>query len=107
MTSANCLVVLALLVAGCGSSGDGGGSTSQAREAPPAGGTTAETPAPPAETAQARRGVRLAKVGDFESPLFVTARPGDNSRIYVVEQAGGSSSWPAGGGGRCSTSAIR
>jgi glucose/arabinose dehydrogenase len=36
----------------------------------------------------ASRGVRLAKVGDFEAPLYVTAPPGDNRRIFVVEQAG-------------------
>src|SRR5690349_17433989 len=33
-------------------------------------------------------GVRLQKVGSFDSPLFVTAPPGDKRRIFVVEQAG-------------------
>jgi glucose/arabinose dehydrogenase len=32
--------------------------------------------------------VRLAKVGDFQAPVYVTAPPGDRRRIFVVEQAG-------------------
>ena len=45
--------------------------------------------ASPAEgRAAAGRGVRLVKVGDFDSPLYVTAPPGDRRRIFVVEQAG-------------------
>ena len=45
--------------------------------------------ASPAEgRAAAGRGVRLVKVGDFQSPLYVTAPPGDRRRIFVVEQAG-------------------
>ncbi len=38
--------------------------------------------------AQAARGVRLVKLGDFASPLYVTSPPGDASRVFVVEQAG-------------------
>ena len=42
-----------------------------------------------AETSQRRgRGVRLAPVGRFASPTYVTAPPGDRRRIFVVEQAG-------------------
>src|SRR5689334_7453009 len=33
-------------------------------------------------------GVRLATVARFESPVLVTAAPGDRHRIYVVEQGG-------------------
>src|SRR4051812_42043221 len=33
-------------------------------------------------------GVRLQKVGAFDSPLYVTAPPGDQRRIFVVEQGG-------------------
>ncbi len=36
----------------------------------------------------ASRGVRLIKIGDFESPLYVTAPPGDRRRVFVVEQGG-------------------
>ena len=38
--------------------------------------------------AAAGRGVRLVKIGDFAAPLYVTAPPGDNRRVFVVEQAG-------------------
>ncbi|MEA2219137.1 MAG: hypothetical protein QOJ35_1763 [Solirubrobacteraceae bacterium] len=33
-------------------------------------------------------GVRLARVGSFDAPLYVTAPPGDRRRIFVVEQGG-------------------
>ncbi len=33
-------------------------------------------------------GVRLQQIGSFNSPLFVTAPPGDTRRIFVVEQGG-------------------
>jgi glucose/arabinose dehydrogenase len=36
----------------------------------------------------ARRGVRLVRIGRFDSPLYVTAPPGDKRRIFVVEQTG-------------------
>jgi glucose/arabinose dehydrogenase len=32
--------------------------------------------------------VTLAKVGDFSSPVYVTAPPGDTSRVFVVERGG-------------------
>ena len=32
--------------------------------------------------------VRLVKVGSFDSPLYVTAPPGDSRRVFVVEQGG-------------------
>ena len=83
-----CVSLATVALAGCGG-GDEGATTTEAREAPSPAQTTAEggTPAP-ARTAQARRGVRLSKVGDFEAPVFVTAKPGDAARIYVVEQEG-------------------
>jgi Glucose / Sorbosone dehydrogenase len=56
-----------------GAQGSGAGSGSARRRGSAAG---------------ASRGVRLAKIGDFASPLYVTAPPGDNRRIFVVEQAG-------------------
>jgi glucose/arabinose dehydrogenase len=36
----------------------------------------------------AASGVALQKVGSFDSPLFVTAPPGDERRLFVVEQGG-------------------
>ena len=39
-----------------------------------------------ATSAQAE--VRLHKVGDFVRPVYVTGAPGDDSRLYVVEQRG-------------------
>lgn len=38
--------------------------------------------------APAGAAVQLVKVGDFSSPIFVTAPPGDGSRLFVVERAG-------------------
>src|ERR1700732_3457686 len=38
--------------------------------------------------ARAAAGLRLAKVGSFDQPLYVTAPPGDRRRIFVVEQTG-------------------
>jgi len=57
------LLVAAVLFAGCGSSG----------------GTAVE----PAEGA-----VRLQQIGTFDQPLYVTAPPGDEQRVFVVEQGG-------------------
>jgi glucose/arabinose dehydrogenase len=79
------VLVVAALSAACGSdanpssaaTGDatGGGS---AASGSPAEGTTRST----------GRGVRLVKIGDFSSPLYVTAPPNDRRRVFVVEQAG-------------------
>jgi Glucose / Sorbosone dehydrogenase len=38
--------------------------------------------------AGAHAAVSLHKVGDFNSPIFLAAAPGDASRLYVVERAG-------------------
>lgn len=32
--------------------------------------------------------VQMVKLGDFSAPIFVTAPPGDGSRLFVVERAG-------------------
>jgi len=47
-------------------------------------------PAPQAQEAQASagRGVKLVRVGAFESPVYLTAPRGDRRRLFVVEQAG-------------------
>src|SRR5204862_5412125 len=41
-----------------------------------------------AGTGAARTGLRLARVGRFDSPVYVTAPPGDRRRLFVVEQTG-------------------
>jgi glucose/arabinose dehydrogenase len=41
-----------------------------------------------APTALSSGALRLAKVGDFDSPLYVTSPPGDTHRVFVVEQGG-------------------
>jgi glucose/arabinose dehydrogenase len=38
--------------------------------------------------AAAEGAVRLQKVGTFDAPVYVTTPPGDNSRLFVVEQGG-------------------
>jgi glucose/arabinose dehydrogenase len=40
------------------------------------------------ERAGTSRGVRLVRIGTFQSPLYVTSPPGDRRRIFVVEQSG-------------------
>ncbi len=78
-----CLATVAALAA-CGS--DEGQAESTAAAAPPA------PPAPAAETTQAKPsaadGVKLVGVGTFDTPVYVTAPPGDTRRIFVVEQGG-------------------
>ena len=41
-----------------------------------------------ASAASAEGAVRLQEIGSFDSPLYVTAPPGDNARVFVVEQGG-------------------
>jgi glucose/arabinose dehydrogenase len=66
-----------LALAACGS------DDSAAETAPAVTGsdTTAARPS-------AARGVRLLSIGRFDSPVYVTAPPGDTRRIFVVEQGG-------------------
>jgi glucose/arabinose dehydrogenase len=58
------LLASAILIAGCGSSGS------------------------EAAVESAQGAVRLQKVGSFDAPLYVTAPPGDQSRLFVVEKGG-------------------
>src|SRR4051794_38519358 len=39
-------------------------------------------------SAAAQAAPQLVKVGDFSSPTYVTAAPGDASRLFVTEQPG-------------------
>ena len=60
-----------------------------ARRTRPRTATAAATAAPAPPTAQAARpGLRLKRIGTFSSPVFLTAPPGDRSRLFVVEQGG-------------------
>src|SRR5215210_4576626 len=75
------------LLPGCG--GSGGGGAAQATPTATATATAAEAPAQrPASRRPAGRGVRLARIGTFDQPLYVTAPPGDRRRIFVVEKGG-------------------
>jgi glucose/arabinose dehydrogenase len=68
----------ALAVGSCGDDG-------KASQGPT--GVTQSKAHPPTAKAAAS-GVRLAKVGDFTDPLYVTAPRGDSKRVFVVEQSG-------------------
>jgi glucose/arabinose dehydrogenase len=71
------------LAIGCG--GDGrasAGPTPAASGTPVTGGETAP------QASAAKRGVRLQRIGTFDSPVHLTSPPGDRRRIFVVEQGG-------------------
>jgi len=70
------LAVVAVVSACGGSSGDAktAKTTTTATGTPATGGTA--------------RALHLVKVGDFDSPVYVTSPPGDARRIMVVEQGG-------------------
>ena len=72
--------VLAAALVGCGGDDE--------REDPASASTVTPTRERPATEAQATGPVRLRKIGDFASPLYVTAPPGDRRRLFVVEQGG-------------------
>jgi glucose/arabinose dehydrogenase len=75
------IAATAVLALGCGGDGD----RATARSASPTA-TAAPAETPPATIA--RPGLRLQRVGNFDSPVYVTAPPGDRQRIFVVEQGG-------------------
>ena len=77
----------ALVVAACATGDRADGAADRARGALRQG-VAAPAPGAGARAAQARRGVRLVRVGTFSSPLYVTAPPGDRRRVFVVEQGG-------------------
>ena len=77
---ASVIICAALVFAACGGedAGDDGAGTASAATTPRAGGAQAA----------ASRGVRLASVGTFDTPVYVTAPRGDRRSIFVVEQEG-------------------
>jgi glucose/arabinose dehydrogenase len=68
------------LAAGCGG-GDSGSGTGVDASASPRSGS-------PATGVRAAAGVRLNQIGNFSSPIYVAAPPGDTHRLFVVERAG-------------------
>src|SRR5436190_4125415 len=77
------LLALLAIVAGLSACG-AGPSDRGAATAPPPATTPASIPPPQARPAA----LRLVRVGRFGSPVYVTAPPGDSSRLFVVEQGG-------------------
>src|ERR1700750_660202 len=76
------------VLGGCGSE-DHAGATSTSTADPPSAALPGQAPpSPAATTAQAKRGVRLVRVGTFDNPVYITQPPGDRSRMMVVEQTG-------------------
>ncbi len=71
-----------VVVLGCGGSGDR--ATARTPDKTP---TAAAKSAAPSAVA-AKPGLRLKKIGNFSSPVYVTAPRGDRRRIFVVEQGG-------------------
>ena len=77
-TVALAALVLGLALPACGSSADTSGSGAAA--------TAAETGASPARAKAGRVG--LKRIGDFETPVYITAAPGFPRLLFVVEQGG-------------------
>ena len=77
------MAVTAVALAGCGGSDDDPpmAVTQAAPSGSPASGAGDAQPAQSGD-------LRVRRVGDFAEPTYVTAPPGDRSRIFIVEQAG-------------------
>lgn len=75
------LGIAATALVACGSGGSA--EPRDAAQTPAATGSSAPDVQP-----AARRGVRLARIGSFDQPLYVTSPPGDRRRLFVVEQPG-------------------
>jgi glucose/arabinose dehydrogenase len=74
-----------VLVLGCGRDGNRATARTPATAAGTAEPAATLSP-PPAQVA--RPGLRLKRIGTFSNPTFLTAPPGDRSRLFVVEQGG-------------------
>jgi glucose/arabinose dehydrogenase len=75
------LVLVVPAFASCSGSGDEAAPTMAVTEPPAAG-------VPSDDATAAATGLKLRRVGTFSSPTYVTAPPGDRSRLFVVEQGG-------------------
>ena len=78
------IAAVGLLTLGCGSNGGGAAARTPAPSAAPEAPAATATP----EAVAARPGLRLKRIGRFQSPVYVTSPPGDRSRLFVVEQGG-------------------
>jgi glucose/arabinose dehydrogenase len=78
------IALAAVLAVGCGGGGDS--ATARPTDTPAAARTPAPTATPAARAA--RPGLRLQRIGSFDSPVYVTAPPNDRRRVFVVEQSG-------------------
>ena len=70
---------LCAAAAGC-SGGDEGAEPMRPASAP--------APATQPDVRPARKRIRLARIGTFDQPTYVTAPPGDRARVFVTEQPG-------------------
>jgi glucose/arabinose dehydrogenase len=80
------ILLAALALAACGSDGDEQPQSAQTETDVVAEERSSEEQT--ARGAQAGGRVRLARVGSFTSPLYVTSPPEDPTRLFVVEQSG-------------------
>jgi glucose/arabinose dehydrogenase len=72
------LLLPSLLALGCGCGAEGKPGQTAAADAAPT----------PTAKAAASRGVKLVRIGRFQAPVYLTAPPGDRTRLFVVEQGG-------------------
>jgi glucose/arabinose dehydrogenase len=82
------VLVIAVLSAACGSDANQSRAATGAAAGETDGSGSTASGSPAEGTQSTSRGVRLVKIGDFASPLYVTAPPNDSRRVFVVEQAG-------------------
>jgi glucose/arabinose dehydrogenase len=85
---ATLVLVVAALSAACGSDANQSPAATTDASGQTDGSGSTESGSPAEGTQSTSRGVRLVKIGDFASPLYVTAPPNDRRRVFVVEQAG-------------------
>lgn len=89
------MIAAALLLAGAAGCGGSDEATTPAQPPPdglperqqaPDGAVQVDEPPPP--VGDGRGGVRLAQIGSFSAPLYVTQPQGERDAVYVVEQGG-------------------
>jgi glucose/arabinose dehydrogenase len=78
------IAAVGTVLLGCGGGGDRATARSTATPTP----RITEMQSPTPNAAAAKPGLRLRRIGTFDSPVYVTSPPGDRHRIFVVEQDG-------------------
>jgi glucose/arabinose dehydrogenase len=82
-------VALVMAMQGCGGESSDGKAATRPGGSSMSGDAETSTHSDRAAGAGASvRAVRLVRVGTFDQPLYVTAPPGDRSRVFVVEKTG-------------------